>query len=67
MLVFVGGPVGLNQVADRLKGVKQALRGSGAKLTVIETEAPNVAGGREAGEQIAGLAKTSTSPPPRCR
>lgn len=57
VLVFVGGPVGLNQVADRLKGAKQALRGSGAKLTVIETEAPNVAGGRQAGEQIAALAK----------
>ena len=54
-LAFVGGPLGLSQVTDRLKGAKQGLRGSGAKLSVIETEMLTVAGGREAGEQLAAL------------
>ncbi|MGI8666291.1 MAG: LacI family DNA-binding transcriptional regulator [Jatrophihabitans sp.] len=57
-LAFVGGPTGMKQVADRLKGTKQALRPAGVRvsqLQIIETEALNVAGGREAGERIAAL------------
>ncbi|HEY2041576.1 MAG TPA: LacI family DNA-binding transcriptional regulator [Jatrophihabitans sp.] len=57
-IAFVGGPLGLNQVADRLRGAREALqrRGAGAEdITVVETEALNVASGRDAGERIAGL------------
>lgn len=58
-IAFVGGPLGLNQVADRLRGAREALRrkrNSAEDITVVETEALNVASGRDAGERIAGLA-----------
>ncbi|MDQ1735146.1 MAG: LacI family transcriptional regulator [Pseudonocardiales bacterium] len=57
-IAFVGGPLGLNQVADRLRGAREALqrRGAGAEdITVVETEALTFASGRDAGERIAGL------------
>ena len=58
-IAFVGGPAGLKQVADRLRGAQESVRrhgtGSG-QITVVETEALNVAWGRDAGERIAGMA-----------
>jgi LacI family transcriptional regulator len=55
---FVGGPMSINQVAERLAGSRAALRSAGmdeSSMTVIETPALNVAAGRRTGEQIAAL------------
>jgi LacI family transcriptional regulator len=56
-LAFVGGPAGLRQVADRREGATQAIARAGgtASLMVIETAAPNVAGGLAAGRELAAL------------
>jgi LacI family transcriptional regulator len=57
-ITYVGGPVQLRQVADRLDGARQALLqagGTAADLQVIETGALNVAAGQRAGAQIAEL------------
>ncbi|HZG94510.1 MAG TPA: substrate-binding domain-containing protein [Mycobacteriales bacterium] len=59
---FVGGPLSLRQVSDRLDGARAAIAASGRqadRLHVIETAALNVASGRQAGEQIAGRAPRS--------
>ncbi|HUZ24707.1 MAG TPA: LacI family DNA-binding transcriptional regulator [Streptosporangiaceae bacterium] len=55
---YIGGPVSLRQVADRLDGAIAAMRHAGratADLHVIETGALNVAAGQRAGAQIAKL------------
>jgi LacI family transcriptional regulator len=55
---YVGGPVSLRQVADRLDGAIKAMEHAGrtaADLHVIETGALNVAAGQRAGAQIAEL------------
>ncbi|MBO0825423.1 MAG: LacI family DNA-binding transcriptional regulator [Actinobacteria bacterium] len=55
-LAFVGGPVGLRQVADRREGAMRAIvraGGSPADLVVLETAALTVAGGQAVGAQIA--------------
>jgi LacI family transcriptional regulator len=57
-ITYVGGPVSLRQVADRLDGAIRAVQaagGSAADLHVIETGALNVAAGQRAGAEIAGL------------
>ena len=57
-IAFVGGPMSTVQVADRLRGARQAMAASGRaadSLLVLETAALNVAEGRRAGERIAGL------------
>jgi LacI family transcriptional regulator len=57
-VAFVGGPLGLRQVADRLDGARRALRRAGrppAGLDVIETPALNVPAGQQAGAQLAAL------------
>jgi LacI family transcriptional regulator len=56
---YVGGPLSLRQVADRLDGAGQALKRAGrpaGRLEVIETGALNVAAGQRAGARIARLA-----------
>ncbi|WP_163510784.1 LacI family DNA-binding transcriptional regulator [Fodinicola acaciae] len=53
-IAFVGGPIGIGQVADRLAGARTTLTGN-AELVVLETGALNVAEGRRAGERLAGL------------
>ncbi|WP_063057166.1 LacI family DNA-binding transcriptional regulator [Nocardia salmonicida] len=51
---FVGGPLTLHQVADRLAGARDAVANHlGTTLDVIETAAPTVLAGRVAGERIA--------------
>lgn len=58
-IAFVGGPMAIKQVSDRLTGARQALRAAGvpeSRDSVIETSALNVAQGRAAGAQIAELA-----------
>ncbi|WP_344307082.1 LacI family DNA-binding transcriptional regulator [Fodinicola feengrottensis] len=55
-IAFVGGPIGIGQVADRLRGARETLAQSGkGDLVVLETTALNVAEGRRAGERLAGL------------
>ena len=57
-IAFVGGPMTTVQVADRLRGARQAMATSGRaadSLLVLETAALDVAEGRRAGERIAGL------------
>jgi LacI family transcriptional regulator len=55
-IAFVGGPVGIRQVADRLAGARQAIAAvAGATLDVIPTSALTVLEGRRAGlELLAG-------------
>jgi LacI family transcriptional regulator len=57
-IAFVGGPMSLRQVSDRLEGFRRNTVESGLaenRLTVIETPALNVAEGRRASERIAAL------------
>jgi LacI family transcriptional regulator len=55
-IAFAGGPVSLQQVADRREGALRALSRAGAsaaELMVIDTPALNVAAGKAAGSAIA--------------
>lgn len=52
-LAFVGGPMTLQQVSDRLAGARSALSQRDASLEVIETPALTVIAGREAGARLA--------------
>ncbi len=53
-LAFVGGPLTIRQVADRLEGARRALAEvPGATLEVIEQGALTVLAGRSAGEALA--------------
>jgi LacI family transcriptional regulator len=57
---FVGGPMNIPQVTDRLTGSQRALATAGLSsetLSVIETSALNVAEGRRAGARVLGLPK----------
>lgn len=52
-LAFVGGPLALRQVADRLRGARDAVAEvPGASLEVIGLDALSVVGGRAAGRAI---------------
>lgn len=56
-IAFIGGPLSLHQIADRLTGARGAVQDCpGATLALIETTAPTVLAGRKAGEQIAAAA-----------
>lgn len=55
---FVGGPVAINQVRQRLAGARAAIQAAGLRedaLTVIETPRLDVASGRATGQQIASM------------
>ena len=57
-IAFVGGPLSLRQVADRLEGATRALQRAGGTaddLLMIETAALTVSAGQRAGAAIAGL------------
>lgn len=57
-LAYVGGPLAIGQVADRLAGARRALENAGhdlAKLVVVETAAPTISDGRDAATRIVGL------------
>ncbi len=57
-VAFVGGPVELGQIRDRIAGARAAWSDAGLPqedLTVVPTAALNVAEGRGAGERLAGL------------
>ncbi len=57
-IAFVGGPHSIGQVHERWLGARAAMVAAGLderRLTRMDTEAPSVAGGRHAGERLAGL------------
>ncbi|MBN1171551.1 MAG: LacI family DNA-binding transcriptional regulator [Micromonosporaceae bacterium] len=58
-IAFVGGPSSIRQVADRHRGLTEALAaqppGRGLSLRVVATPCLTVAAGRRAGEEIADL------------
>jgi len=51
-LAFVGGPVALRQVSDRLSGAQEAAAAAGAAIEFIATRALSVEEGRRAGDLI---------------
>ncbi|GAB7069895.1 LacI family DNA-binding transcriptional regulator [Mycobacterium hodleri] len=52
-IAYVGGPLGLRQVADRLAGARAAVdEFPGATLEVVATDEPSVLAGRAAGELL---------------
>ncbi|MFT4397620.1 LacI family DNA-binding transcriptional regulator [Gordonia lacunae] len=52
-IVFIGGPPGLRQVADRRRGAQSAVDGvDGATLEVVHTTTLSVLAGREAGTAL---------------
>lgn len=57
-IAFIGGPLTIGQVTDRIAGARRALARAGRdpdELTVLETSRLDVAEGRRAGERLAGL------------
>jgi LacI family transcriptional regulator len=52
-IAFVGGPMSIQQVADRLEGLRSVAPADG--VTVVKTTSLTVAAGRLAGERIARL------------
>lgn len=52
-IAFVGGPMNIKQVQDRLAGAREAISGtSGASLRVVESNAMTVLAGRDLGDQL---------------
>lgn len=61
-LAFIGGPLEIPQVADRLTGARRAMDTadlSPDELVWIQTEALTIAEGRRAGERLLGLPRRS--------
>jgi LacI family transcriptional regulator len=59
-LAFVGGPLSVPQVGDRLTGARKAVADAGMSknsLLHLETSTPTVSEGRRAGERLLGLSK----------
>ena len=55
-IAFVGGPLGITQVTERLDGARSVVAAQpGASLEVFETQALSVLEGRRIGERIAAL------------
>jgi len=57
-IAYIGGPLALRQVSDRRDGATKALERAGrsaGQMQIIQTAAPNVAAGRQAGETIGAL------------
>lgn len=55
-IAYVGGPLTLRQVSDRLAGAREAVaRWPGATLEVMPTEEPSVLAGRAAGERLCAV------------
>lgn len=52
---FVGGPLSLPQVTDRLAGARLAAGEAGAHVQVLETTELTVLAGREAGERLVAM------------
>lgn len=61
-IAFVGGPVTIGQVRDRLSGARAAVKAAGLPadcLRVLDNDALTVEGGRHAGERLAGMPSTA--------
>jgi LacI family transcriptional regulator len=61
-IAFVGGPMRIGQVRDRLTGARNAMQEAGRDpddLIVVDTEALTADEGRNAGERIVGMARRS--------
>jgi LacI family transcriptional regulator len=55
-IAYVGGPLSLRQVGDRLAGAREAVGDfPGTSLEVIPTDEPSVLAGRAAGERLCAL------------
>jgi LacI family transcriptional regulator len=57
-LAFVGGPMSIRQVSDRLLGARKAIVSAGGQeddLLVLETTGLNINQGKEAGARLAGV------------
>lgn len=55
-IAFVGGPMGIRQVVDRLEGASRAANEAGVSLEVILTDSLSVLSGRAAGETLSARA-----------
>ncbi|MGO2746655.1 LacI family DNA-binding transcriptional regulator [Microbacterium sp.] len=60
-IAFVGGPVTLRQVSDRLRGAQDAAAESGVGIEFVATDALSVDEGRKAGERL--LARSAADRP----
>ncbi|UQS21439.1 LacI family transcriptional regulator [Amycolatopsis thermalba] len=60
-IAFVNGPRILTQCRDREQGLRTALEGSGAELSVIETAELDVVSGRDAGARLLGVSPRPTA------
>lgn len=61
-IAFVGGPMSIGQVVDRVTGSRDAMESAGrsvSDLVEITTKGLTVAEGRSAGERIAGMGRTT--------
>ncbi|NQX29913.1 LacI family DNA-binding transcriptional regulator [Microbacteriaceae bacterium VKM Ac-2854] len=54
-ILFVGGPLGIPQMSERLAGCRAVVEAAGARLTVHESGTLNARVGRELGERIGAL------------
>jgi LacI family transcriptional regulator len=57
-IAFVGGPISIDQVSQRLAGARAAIAAAGLRkdsLTVVETPRLDVAAGRASGSALAGM------------
>ncbi|MDQ7807740.1 LacI family DNA-binding transcriptional regulator [Amycolatopsis sp. A133] len=60
-IAFVNGPAILAQCRDREQGLRDALAGSGAELTVLEAIGLDVSSGRDAGARLLGTSPRPTA------
>lgn len=56
-IAFVGGPLQVAQIRDRLAGCRQVVEAAGARFTEILTPPLTVRSGREVGDRLAGMAE----------
>lgn len=54
-IAFIGGPLRVDQMRERLEGARAAVERAGARFTFIETQTLNPGIGREIGDRIAAL------------
>lgn len=57
-VTFVGGPMDIQQVADRHRGLGEELAAAGARLDLVETDALSIGAGRTAAETVLAAAAT---------
>jgi LacI family transcriptional regulator len=60
-IAYIGGPLSISQVADRLAGCRDVCEEAGARLEAFTSVSLNVAGGRQAVEQMLRLPSPPTA------